>query len=78
MANTKKLRFLAARGYNGAIIARGALVDVTEPWASRFIADGTAVEEASKAKADEPKKAAADTKADAKPKPAPKGKKKHG
>ena len=74
-----KLRFLTPRGYNGVIIARGALIEVSEPWASRFIADGTAVEEAGKAKADEaPKKTADSSPAEKKPKPAPKGKKKHG
>lgn len=34
------------RGYNGVIIARGAIIDVAEPWASRFLADGTCQEEA--------------------------------
>lgn len=79
MSETKKLRFLTSRGYNGAIIARGALIDVTEPWASRFISDGTAIEEASKVKADEaPKKAADSSPAEKKPKSAAEGKKKHG
>lgn len=39
------------RGYNGVIIARGAIIDVTEPWASRFLADGTCQEEATAGKA---------------------------
>lgn len=67
MAETRKLRFLVARGYNGVIIARGALIDVTEPWASRFIADGTAVEETKKEKVKDPAPPKADK---------PKGKKK--
>lgn len=55
MSEKRKLRFLQPRGYNGAIIARGALIEVSEPWASRFIADGTAiVAETVKAKASEP------------------------
>ena len=73
MPETKKLRFQTPRGYNGAIIARGALIDVAEPWASRFIADGTAVEESPKAAKAEKEPEA--PKAEAK-KPAAKGKKK--
>lgn len=59
MADSRKLRFMHPRGYNGAIIARGALVEIAEPWASRFIADGTAEEVAAKPKEkSEPKPAA--------------------
>lgn len=48
MSESKKLRFMQPRGNpsTGAIIARGALIEISEPWASRFIADGSAVEEA--------------------------------
>ncbi len=35
----------------GAVIARGAVVDLPEVWAVRFIADGTAIEETKTAKA---------------------------
>lgn len=72
-----KLRFLTSRGYNGAIIARGALIEVSEPWASRFIADGTAIEEAGKSN-EASKKAADSSPAKAKPSAASKGKKKNG
>lgn len=36
---------MRARGnpFDGAIIASGAVIDIAEPWASRFIEDGTAV-----------------------------------
>lgn len=46
MAKTRKLRFMKARGnpYSGAVVARGSLIEMPEPWASKFIADGTAVE----------------------------------
>lgn len=54
MAEVKKLRFMRSRGNpsSGAIIARGACIDIPEPWASRFIADGTAVEIESKSTSD--------------------------
>lgn len=78
MPETRKLRFQLPRGYNGAIIARGALIDVAEPWASRFIADGTAVEESNAGKPKPEAKTADSSPAKAKPKPAPKGKKKNG
>lgn len=61
MANaTKKLRFLQSRGNpaDGSVIARGATIEIGEPWASRFIADGTAVvveEKAVKPKDEKPK-----------------------
>jgi hypothetical protein len=60
MAKTRKLKFLAARGYGAIRIATGATADVPEPWASRFIADGTAVEVENKpeAKAAKPKASA--------------------
>lgn len=73
MSETRKLRFQNARGYNGVIIARGALIDVTEPWASRFIADGTAVEENAA-----PKKTADSGSDETQPAAKGKGKKKHG
>lgn len=58
MANTRKLMFLTSRGCGGAIIRRGTVTDIAEPWATRFIDDGTAVEvkgETPKPKAEKPK-----------------------
>jgi hypothetical protein len=59
MANTKKVRILSRVGdpTSGAIIAPGALVDLPEVWADRYIANGSAelVAEKPKAKADDAK-----------------------
>jgi hypothetical protein len=43
MAGTRKLRFLKSRGYLGQIVRAGSVIDVSEFWASIFIADGTAI-----------------------------------
>jgi hypothetical protein len=74
-----KLRMLISRGspIDGAIIRAGAVVELPEFWAERFLADGSAeeVKDAGSTAKPEPAAGAADEK---KPKPAPKGKKKHG
>jgi len=44
MAETRKLRFLISRGYNGQGVQRGSVIEVSEFWAEIFIKDGTAVE----------------------------------
>ena len=38
----QKLKFNRPRGYGAMRFATGCVADVPEPWASRFIADGTA------------------------------------
>jgi len=57
----QKLKFNRPRGYGAMRFATNCVADVPEPWASRFIADGTA--ELVEAKAAKPK---ADDKANAK------------
>lgn len=44
MANTKKVRIMARVGNpsNGAILAPGAVIDLPEAWADRYIAQGKA------------------------------------
>lgn len=44
MANTKKVRIMARVGdpRSGVIIQPGAVVDLPEVWADRYIADGSA------------------------------------
>ena len=59
----KRLRFKQPRGYRGTIIARNAVVDIDDVWAERFVADGTAVEEAKTSKAAKPEKEKAGGKA---------------
>lgn len=56
MANVQKLKFMKPRGYGAIRFATGCVADVPEPWASRFLEDGTAIpaETAKTAKA-EPK-----------------------
>lgn len=68
MAETKKVRILARVGdpRSGVIIQPGALVELPEFWANRYIANGSAEEVKDAGKPAD----------DAKPKPAPKGKKK--
>jgi hypothetical protein len=63
-----KLKFLRPRGYGATRFATGCVADVPEPWASRFIADGTAEEVSGKSKEKDPPKA------DKKPKATKKGK----
>lgn len=42
------LRFLKSWGYNGQIVRAGAVrSDITDFWATRFVAEGIAVEEKS-------------------------------
>lgn len=81
-SETRKLRFLRPRGNprGGAIIARGALIEIAEPSASRFIKDGTAVEAAEDPKPNAKQKAEAAATGAEPPakKPAAKGKKKNG
>lgn len=63
MANTKKVRIMARVGdpSNGVIIQPGAVVDLPEVWADRYIADGSAELVEAKA-ASEPKPAPASKK----------------
>jgi hypothetical protein len=42
MAETKKLRFLRPRGHGAVRFATGVVADLAEPWASRFLNDGSA------------------------------------
>lgn len=53
MANTKKVRITARCGnpLDGAILAPGAVVELPEVWADRYIANGQAV--TAKAKTDD-------------------------
>ena len=76
----KKVRILERVGdpRSGVILQPGALVDLPEYWADRYVSQGKAREEVKDAGSTakpEPAAGAADEK---KPKPAPKGKKKHG
>ena len=52
----RKLSFLRSQGdpASGAIIRAGAVVEVPDFWADRFVADGTAVEVVEQIKPDEP------------------------
>jgi hypothetical protein len=79
MAETKKIRFLQRAGdpRSGVIIQPGTVTDFPATWADRYIAQGIAeeVKDAGSTAKPEPAAGAADEK---KPKPAPKGKKKHG
>lgn len=43
MANVQKLKFMKPRGYGAIRFATGCVADVPEPWASRFLEDGTAI-----------------------------------
>jgi len=55
MASTKKVRMMASRGNptsGGVVIRAGAIVELPEFWADRFIADGSAELVTEKPKAD--------------------------
>jgi hypothetical protein len=54
MAETKKLRFLRPRGIGAVRFATGVVTDLTEPWASRFLRDGSAELVEEKPKAEKP------------------------